>query len=296
MLQYTAELVCEAKARLAEGPVWFDNSLWFVDIEGRRLHRLANGEGPLETLQLDERIGFAVPAGGGRFVAGLQSGLYTIDWPNGPVSLLLGIEAGLPDNRFNDAKTDAYGRLVAGTMSVKGVAGAGSLYRVAPDLVTRILLEGVTISNGLGWSLEGHEMYYIDTPTRQVRAFPYGRGDEPLGPARVVAEAPSDWGFPDGLCTDAEGHLWVAFWGGSMVRRLHSQTGEVLATVQVPARKVTSCCFGGEGDRQLFITTAGGMSPEDVSINPHAGGIFRCQPEVGGLPVTRCQILSRRTA
>ncbi len=290
MRELQAQLICDARCILAEGPVWFENALWFVDIEGMRFHRLDVGRTILQTQQLSQRIGFAVPVGPGCFVVGLQSGIYTLDWPLGTTRHLVSPEPEKTANRMNDGKADPEGRLVAGTMSLRGEKQAGCLYQCCPSLQVSVLIPGVTISNGLDWSPAGTEMYYIDTPTRQIMVYRYDRRKGTISEGRVFYEVPPDWGWPDGLCTDAEGNLWVAFWGGSAVRCLSAGSGELLATVEVAARHVTSCCFGGWGYRQLFITTARGGLPEEAKRFPHAGGIFQCTPGVTGKPPTLCRV------
>ena len=67
---------------------------------------------------------------------------------------------------------------------------------------------------------------------------------------------PADAGKPDGMTIDAEGMLWIALWEGGCVGRWDPQTGSVLDTMPVPARRVTSCAFGGPQLDELYITTA----------------------------------------
>ncbi|MDX2109672.1 MAG: SMP-30/gluconolactonase/LRE family protein [Verrucomicrobiota bacterium] len=290
MRHLQASLLCDAHAILGEGPVWHDNALWFVDIEGMRLHRLDVGRTALESVQLTERVGCAVPCGNGRFLAGLQSGLHWIDWPVGTATSMASPEKHLPTNRFNDGKCDPSGRLLAGTMSMKGDKRAGTLYVVDLDGSVRPLVANVTISNGLEWSPDGRTLYYIDTPTRTIDAFDYSPKHAELSNRRTILTIPTEQGWPDGMCSDAEGNLWIAFWNGSAVRCYNPNTGEQLAVVEVPASNVTSCCFGGWGLKELYITTARGGRPEDAERFSHAGGVFYCKPGVVGRPVNLCKI------
>ena len=93
--------------------------------------------------------------------------------------------------------------------------------------------------------------------------------------------------FPDGMTVDEEGFLWVAFWGGSAVRRL-APDGRVDATVRFPVTQVTSCAFGGPDLSDLFVTSArSGVTEAALSDQPLAGGLFRVRPGVRGLPSAR---------
>ena len=96
---------------------------------------------------------------------------------------------------------------------------AGTLYMMK-SLKTMIpKVEGVSISNGLEWSLDGKTMYYIDSIPRKVLAFDFDVSDGSITNQRVVFdfEAKGVQGFPDGMTICDKGHLWVACFGGSQV-------------------------------------------------------------------------------
>jgi sugar lactone lactonase YvrE len=57
----------------------------------------------------------------------------------------------------------------------------------------------------------------------------------------------SQWGYPDGLCMDADDHVWSARWQGGKVVRLTPETGEVDVVIDFPGCwNMTCCVFGGE--------------------------------------------------
>jgi sugar lactone lactonase YvrE len=148
------------------------------------------------------------------------------------------------------------------------------------------MLTGVTISNGIDWDPDGRWCYYVDTPERRVDRFAFD-GERGLLSERTVAvdltDAPGD---PDGLTVDAEGCLWVAMWDGGQVRR-HAPDGELLAIVDLPLDRPTSCAFGGRELDRLFITTSRyGLSAKQLSAQPEAGRMFALEPGVAGKPST----------
>lgn len=156
------------QTKLAEGPVWHAGALWFVDIEGHRLHRFdpaapstsPAGARPAQRHQswdAGQRIGCAIPARDGSWILGLQAGVARwrpgLDQP----TILHTPEAGL-GTRFNDGKADPMGRAFLGTMHLSIEPAKASLYRLDPEphpagTLTRIL-DRVTISNGLAWQLD----------------------------------------------------------------------------------------------------------------------------------------------
>ena len=158
------------------------------------------------------------------------------------------------------------------------------MYRLDADHRLTKVLTDVTISNGLGWSPDQRTMYYIDSPTYRIDAFDYDVTSGAVSNRRRLVEIPRAWGLPDGMTVDEEGFLWVAFWGGSAVRRL-APDGRVDATVRFPVTQVTSCAFGGPDLSELFVTSArSGLTDAALSEQPLAGGLFRVRPGVRGLP------------
>ena len=116
-----------------------------------------------------------------------------------------------------------------------------------------MLDDDLTLSNGLAWTADGLAMYSIDTMRRVVFARPY---DPVTGEVGRRAE----WltfanGLPDGMCLDAEEHLWIAMWGLGQVHR-YTPDGELVAIVEVPAPHTSSVAFAGAELDTLVVTTA----------------------------------------
>jgi sugar lactone lactonase YvrE len=90
---------------------------------------------------------------------------------------------------------------------------------------------------------------------------------------------------PDGLTIDEEGGIWVALWDGGAVHRC-APDGSLLATVQLPVQRPTSCAFGGPGRDTLFVTSARTDLDDDaLARQPHAGQAFAIDGlGVRGLP------------
>lgn len=280
------ELILDAKAELGEGPFWHprENCLYWVDIEGKSLH-VHDPEGEPDALyEAGCRVGAAVPRRSGGLVLATEFGFEAFDPKTGTRTPIADPESDRPDHRFNDGKCDARGRFWAGTMCLAKKPDA-ALYVLETDGSVRCVVEGVTTSNGLGWSLDRKTMYYIDTPTLQVAAFDYDETAGTLAGRRAVVAFPQGVGRPDGMTVDAEGMLWIAHWAGARISRWDPGTGEVLAMVSVPAGNVSSCAFGGPDLDRLYVTTARHkLDAESLARHPHSGGLFVVEPGVCGLP------------
>jgi sugar lactone lactonase YvrE len=280
-----AECALRTSAVLGEGPVWdaATQRLWWVDIERRELHSFDPANAGDRHWTFEHRIGFAVPSVRGDWIVGTQRGLARFAPETCTLTPLADPESHLPENRFNDAKCDPAGRLWAGTMAVSEAPELGHLYRIDPPAVVTRMLDRVSISNGLAWSPDGQTMYYIDSPTRRVDAFDFDPSTGAIANRRTAIQLTD--GFPDGMCSDAAGNLWVALWDGWSVACFDPHTGRQLAKIEVPVAAVTSCCFGGPAWDQLYITTASrDLNATGHLQQPLAGSLFVARPGVPGTP------------
>jgi sugar lactone lactonase YvrE len=284
----SVEVALRAGARLGEGAVWdvATQRLLWVDITEKRVGIFDPRSGRNELLQLDSQVGTVVPTQSGNLLVALQEGVALLDRRTGRVSKLRCPAGHDPRRtRFNDGKCDPRGRLWVGTMALASTPGGGALYRFESGGEPETILEGVTISNGIAWSLDQKRMYYIDTMTRGVDAFDFAIEEGTVSRRRRVIHIPPELGYPDGMTIDAEGKLWIALWDGAAVARWHPDTGRMLQKVAVPVARVTSCAFGGLDLGTLFITTAQhGLSGAELQKQPLAGSIFATAVGVRGIP------------
>ena len=284
-----AELVFDAQAQLGEGALWHADThqLYWVDIEGRKLHLYTPGTNENRTIEVGERIGTVVPSISGKAIVALQNGIFELDLSDESLTLVTNPLEDTTDMRFNDGKCDPAGRFWVGSMHLSAQKANAALYRMDPDLEVTRMLDNVTISNGITWSLDGQTMYYIDTPTGVVRAFDFHVADGTFERPRVAVEIPEDTGHPDGMTIDEEGMLWVAHWGGGSVGRWNPENGKLIDRIDLPASKVTSCAFGGDNLDTLYITTARkDLDEQELNRYPHSGGLFAAKPNVSG--ITAC--------
>ncbi len=275
------EIAVRANAKLAEGPRWdaATRRLLWVDIEGCELHVLESGED--RAIRLDATVGAAAPTTGGAALVALADRLALVDLADESVRTLVRLPHG-PAMRSNDGACDAAGRFWIGTMGLDLTPGAGALYRYDGRLER--VLDGVTLSNGLGWTRDDSRMYYIDSAMQRVDVFDFELASGRLDDRRPFNSIDKSDGIPDGLTVDDEGGVWVALYGGSRVHR-YDDRGRLDAVLEVPAENVTSCCFGGDDGRSLFVTTA---APD--------GNVYVTQPGVSGPPAHLFHAGGTRTA
>ncbi|CAO3430519.1 SMP-30/gluconolactonase/LRE family protein [Azospirillum doebereinerae] len=280
--------VLDARATLGESPVWSvaEQVLYWVDIKGRALHRFDPATAADTAWILPEEIGCVGLRKGGGFIAGLRSGLWTLDADAKPVALLAANPEDTAASRFNDGRADPAGRYLAGTLDEAKAGGTAHLYRFDRRGLAA-LAGGLLTSNGLAFSPDGRTLYHSDTPTFTVHRYRYDPATGEASEREVFLRfQPSgdDRGRPDGAAVDSEGCYWTALYEGGRVQR-HAPDGTLLATHPVPARCPTMVAFGGPDLRTLYLTTASAGRPaEELGRFPQSGGVFALTVDVPGLP------------
>jgi sugar lactone lactonase YvrE len=274
------EQVTAPLAHHGEGPVWHDGwgGLRFVDMLAGDVVTPDLLTGAHERLDAGAVAAAIRPRVGGGMVLATERGFALVS-SAGAIEYLGDLWSD-PAIRMNDGGCDPDGRFYCGSMAYDFTPRAGRLYRLDPDRSVRVVLEDVTISNGLAWSPDGATAYYADTPTQQLDAFDYSR-EHGLQARRPIARIDRQDGSPDGLVVDSEGGIWVALWGGGAVRHYSAQ-GVLLDVIELPVTQVTACTFGGEDLGDLYITTSREQVPDGAQ--PQAGAIFRARPGVTGQP------------
>ncbi|MGZ2411105.1 xylono-1,5-lactonase [Sphingomonas sp. F9_3S_D5_B_2] len=283
--------VWELEAELGEGPVWVerDRALWFVDIKKHHIHRFDPQDGNRRSFEAPEQVGFVLPAQGGGFVAGLQSGLYGFDESTGAFERIVEVEPELPNNRLNDGVVDPAGRLWFGTMDNSETSKSGAFYSFHRGELSPSGLGDIAITNGPAISPDGRLLYFVDTLAGTIEAAEI-REDGTLGERRSFVTIAEEDGHPDGPTIDAEGCVWISLYNGWEVRR-YSPIGDLLDTIRFPVANITKIAFGGDDLRTVFATTARQMlSPETIDRQPLIGSLFQFRVDVPGVPCPLVQL------
>lgn len=280
------KLTFEIKSKLGEGAFWdhHNQRLYWVDIEGKKVNIYDPASKKNKAFDTNSRVGTVVPRDKDEAVIALEDGIYILNTNSGQISLLSDVEADMPFNRFNDGKCDPNGNLWVGSMHLDQSAPKANLYKVARNGKATMMLDSVTISNGIVWTSDKKTMYYIDTPTGHIRAFDFDHITSTISNERVAVVIPESLGFGDGMTIDEEDKLWVALWNGNGVVRFDPLTGSLLEKIEVPAHNVTSCSFGGKNFDTLYMTTSSlDMNEEEIKRYPLAGSLFEVKPGVKGV-------------
>jgi sugar lactone lactonase YvrE len=285
-LNVAVECIADVKANVGEAPVWVEReqALYWVDNKGKTIFRRAEN-GDIRRFETRTEVCCLVPRERGGFIAGTDRGIMEIDLKAALFDTIADPEKDLPNNRFNDGKTDPWGRFWTGTMDNREEQATGSLYRVDPDLTISKMDSGYKVTNGPAFDRERGRMYHTDSGAKTIYGFDVSRSGD-LSDRRVFIRFEERDGSPDGMTVDSAGHLWVCFWDGWCLRRI-SPDGQVVGQVNMPVQRPTSCCFGGPDLDRLYVTSARkGIEEDALAMQPCAGGLFLVDTDARGVAET----------
>jgi sugar lactone lactonase YvrE len=292
-----AEPVCVVPAgdRTGEGIVWHaaEKAVYWTDINRFLIHRFEPATGsvrswffqePVTTIGLTDRDD--------RFIVALGSRVILWSPATDARSDLARPEPNVPRARLNDGRPDPAGFFWVGSMQNNvGPDGGnipvtdrtiGSLYRIAADGAVEVFKSGFGIANTLAWSPDRKLFYFADTLANIIWTFSYDATDGTIGNERPFFSGYTRGG-PDGSAVDRDGFVWNARYGGGCVVRI-SPAGKIDRVVEMPVGNVTTCTFGGDDLKTLYITTAQGGRGKSERL---AGGLYGLAVDIPGLPENR---------
>jgi sugar lactone lactonase YvrE len=260
------KLVFYAGSSLLEGPIWDDTNklIYCVSIEQGIIYQIHPASGEVQSYPTQGSVGCVALTKEGNLISAEKEGIFNIDPKTRKKVYLTQFESS-KDLRYNDGRFDPVGRFLVGTKSEKDFflekeVVKGKLFSYINGK-HKTLLNNLLISNGIGFSHKGDKMYFIDTPTKKVAQYQYDLHTGDILFEKYIVEIDGN-GWPDGMCVDLDGNIWVAEWEGGRVRKWDINTGKALNEIKLPCSRVTSCCLGGENLNELFITTA--KSDKDI--------------------------------
>lgn len=276
-MHYEIEMLAAENARVGEGPLWVSSEqrLYWTDIQTGRCFRYDPADGSNTTIHNGVNVGGLAVNKSGGMVFGTWEGVMLwnsdSDWK--------WYEKDTSDfdrMQFNDVAAGPDGSFYAGPALGDPI---GELHRFKPDGSHEIVAEGVSISNGIGWSPDLSTLYYTDSTPKQIYAYDYDSTRHTISNKRVFVQLGSDLGVPDGMTVDSEGFVWSANWGGSCIIRFDPD-GKEERRIMMPASQSSSVMFGGKDLTDIYVTSAnagtgeepGELMPVGYDNTLHRGG------------------------
>lgn len=282
----------DARFQLAEGPAYDDRSstLWFCDIVACALHRIELASMELQTWSFTSEVCSFGLAESGRLVVALRDEIGMFDPNSGDFDRIAHIALNPKEARLNDGKVGPDGAFWVGSMTKReggSRPAAGFLYRVSASGEVEPKVEGIATANGLAFSPDGTMMFHSDTSGPWIDRWKIEATTGAISDRTRIATPNDTVGRPDGGATDSEGNYWSAGYSAGRLNRF-SPDGHLLESNKLPVGVTTMPCFGDDGLRTLFVTSAReGLRQDLLDSYPLSGSVLVADSPVAGSPVSR---------
>lgn len=267
-----------------EGPRWRDGALFFSDFYRHTVFRLPPG-GDLQAVAKVENqpSGLGWLPDGRMLIVSMKDRRVLRLEGDGTLAEHADLSA-LAGYHCNDMVVDAEGRAYVGNFGYNHYEEPeqklADLIRVDPDGTTSVAAEGFAFPNGSIITPDGGTLIVGETRANRLTAFDIA-SDGTLSGRRVWADLGE--GFPDGICLDAEGAIWVADPRNAETIRV-AEGGEVLERVSTGARGSFACMLGGDDRKTLYICTSSGSGPKAAERRDGCIEAIRVAVPGAGLP------------
>ena len=205
-----AGVIADYACEVGEGPLWHptERRVYWADIPAGRIFRYEPSTGSHGLYhQVDDQVGGFTIQADGTLLLFMSRGAVAV-LSDGKLSYVVEEIPDERETRFNDVIADPAGRVFCGTMGTND--RSGRLYRLDLDGSIIRVLDGIGLSNGLGFTLDRKQMYYTDSTARKIYLFDYHVTSGAISNQRVFVETPEGEGIPDGMTVDSQGCVWSA--------------------------------------------------------------------------------------
>jgi sugar lactone lactonase YvrE len=262
-----------------EGPRWHEGKLWFSDMQAGRVmtvDRDGKCENIVDVPGAPSGLGW-LPDGRLLVVSMIDRRLLRLE-PWGLVEVADLNE--LASYHCNDMVVDHDGKAYIGNFGFDYAANApvepAEIVLVTSDGEARVVVKEVYFPNGTVITPDNQTLIVAETWGNCLTAFDI-ESDGSLANRRIWAKL--EGVFPDGICLDAEGAIWVAApHPGEVMRVLKG--GDITHRVNVSTTPY-ACMLGGDERCTLFVCTADSAIPDEVRAAP-GGKIETIDVEVPG--------------
>ena len=192
------------------------------------------------------------------------------------------IEKNIKLNRINDGKTDPSGRLWFGTMdNLERNIEKGSLYCLDKNLNLNKVDTNYMITNGPAF-INSNNFYHTDSRKRTIYKIRINKKLRILN-KKIFKKFKKNEGVPDGMTVDKKNNLWVGHYHGGCVS-VFNKRGKKIHKINLPAKNITNCAFGGKNNSELFVTSAlKGMKKIEIKKYKFSGSLFKIQTNIRGI-------------
>ena len=278
------KVLWKLRCKLGEGTLWVKehNSIYFVDIKKKSFFSLNTKNDKKRVYKINKEIGFLAHIKGYVFILGLQGELRIINIKTKKIIKSILIEKDIKLNRINDGKTDPVGNLWFGTMdNLERNIEKGSLYKLDKNLLLTKVDKNYKITNGPAF-IDQFNFYHTDSSKKKIYKIKINKKNKIIS-KKIFKKFSTNDGSPDGMTLDKNKNLWVAHFHGACVS-VFSNKAKLIHKINLPAKNITNCAFGGQNNSEVFITTATkGMNNAELQKFRYSGFLFSVKTNSKGI-------------
>ena len=277
------ECIWKSNTILGEGTLWVKshNSIYFVDIKRKKIFILNTKNKKNKILKVNKEIGFLSHIKNNIFILGLKGELRILNFKTKKIIKSIIVEKNKTMNRLNDGKTDPKRRLWFGSMdNLERKIRSGSLYCLDNHLNLTEVDKNYYITNGPAF-INSENFYHTDSRDKKIYKIKINK-ELKIIKKKVFIKFKKKEGSPDGMTLDKKNNLWVCHFGGACIS-VFNKTGKKIHKINLPAKNITNCTFGGSNNSELFVTSAKkSLSKKDLRRFKLSGSLFRIKTNVNG--------------
>jgi sugar lactone lactonase YvrE len=277
------ECIWKGASVLGESPLWDDakQCLYWIDIGLPILNCLNIVTGEYTSVATPSPLCSIVLCKNGDLLATMGQQFVFFRQPDFRMDFICTLNLVDKNIVLNDGKCDAHGRFWVGTRDTLQTRPVSALYLFNESAQPEPIIENLIVSNGLGWSPDNKTFYLTDSIKKTIYKHPYELDKGLIGAGDIFIQVHEESIFPDGLAIDEEENIWVAMWGAGKII-CYQKNGDILHSISLPAKNITSCCFGGKDFKTLYITSANIDFHGNTNLGKNAGCIFAVDVPIRG--------------
>lgn len=282
-----ATVVADVPTGYGTSAIWHPRlgQLCWVDVNGKTL----NLYNPVLTmhreLYLGQRVFAVAPIDNGEVLILLENGFYTLNPATGTKQFLLEMTEGYSNIHEATGAIDPNGNYWI-SVTALNESTTTALFRIENNQSIELIADGMGISGGMGWSIDQPVLYYLDSDKGRLLAFTVDLLTGKIIARTDIFEFSLNEATPKGMTPDSNGNLWIGYWDYPEISCINPASGDLLLTIDIPARFLTSITYGDADSGTLYFTTArNSLDGSNLSDNPKEGFVYRFPATVAGTDV-----------
>ncbi len=281
--------------KIGESPIWKNDtqSVVWIEAAGQEVFEYFLENKTVQRFRVPFDITAIALCDNGHWLCASKQGLYYCSSRFDQFAAIADPCANTELLHLNDAVASPTGQLWFGSMNFAQLEAPDGQFFQLTDNGILTMDSGFSVANGIAFNPTLKRAYCSNMFQRKVYEYQLDDTMSQILDKSVFVEFDESLGFPDGLCVDASGNLYVCHWEGGIISYYAPSTNllgdaNMLGQIDLPVKHATRCTFGGPEFKTLFVTTADfELSDEEAKCYPQSGELLILDAPTLGQPENR---------